>query len=102
MVRLFYDAYGGAPPFHPFGRQIVTPLFAPKAVLRALRAWREGIPPVDGAIPPVRSVIFDSGGYQVQTGRLSFGELVERLLPYYRENAWADFLVLPDHATIVR
>jgi ribosomal protein S18 acetylase RimI-like enzyme len=97
MVRLFYDAYGGAPPFHPFERQIVTPLFAPKAVLQALRAWREGIPPVDGAIPPVRSVIFDSGGYQVQTGRLSFGELVERLLPYYRENAWADFLVLPDH-----
>jgi ribosomal protein S18 acetylase RimI-like enzyme len=97
MVRLFYDAYGGVPPFHPFERQIVTPLFAPKAVLRALRAWREGIPPVDGAIPPVRSVIFDSGGYQVQTGRLSFGELVERLLPYYCENAWADFLVLPDH-----
>jgi ribosomal protein S18 acetylase RimI-like enzyme len=97
MVRLFYDAYDGAPPFHLFQRQIVTPLFAPKAVLRALRAWREGIPPVDGAIPPVRSVIFDSGGYQVQTGRLSFGELVERLLPYYRENAWADFLVLPDH-----
>jgi ribosomal protein S18 acetylase RimI-like enzyme len=97
MVRLFYDAYSGVPPFHPFERQIVTPLFAPKAVLRALRAWREGIPPVDGAIPPVRSVIFDSGGYQVQTGRLSFDELVERLLPYYRENAWADFLVLPDH-----
>jgi ribosomal protein S18 acetylase RimI-like enzyme len=97
MVRLFYDAYIGAPPFHPFERQIVTPLFAPKAVLRALRAWREGIPPVDGAIPPVRSVIFDSGGYQVQIGRLSFDELVERLLPYYRENAWADFLVLPDH-----
>jgi ribosomal protein S18 acetylase RimI-like enzyme len=97
MVRLFYDAYIGAPPFHPFERQIVTPLFAPKAVLRALRAWREGIPPVDGAIPPVRSVIFDSGGYQVQIGRLSFDELVERLLPYYCENAWADFLVLPDH-----
>jgi ribosomal protein S18 acetylase RimI-like enzyme len=97
MVRLFYDAYGGASPFHPFERQIVTPLFAPKAVLRALRAWREGIPPVDGAIPPVRSVIFDSGGYQVQTGRLSFSELVERLLPYYRENAWADWMVLPDH-----
>jgi ribosomal protein S18 acetylase RimI-like enzyme len=97
MVRLFYDAYSGVPPFHPFERQIVTPLFAPKAVLRALRAWREGIPPVDGAIPPVRSVIFDSGGYQVQIGRLSFDELVERLLPYYRENAWADFLVLPDH-----
>jgi len=97
MVRLFYDAYGGVPPFHPFEQQIATPLFAPKAVLQALRAWREGIPPVDGAIPPVRSVIFDSGGYQVQTGRLSFGELVERLLPYYCENAWADFLVLPDH-----
>jgi hypothetical protein len=97
MVRLFYDAYDGAPPFHPFERQIVTPLFAPKAVLRALRAWREGVPPVDGAIPPIRSVIFDSGGYQVQMGRLSFEELVERLLPFYGENAWADFLVLPDH-----
>jgi hypothetical protein len=97
MVRLFYDAYDGAPPFHPFQRQIVTPLFAPKAVLRALRAWREGTPPVPGPIPPVGSVLFDSGGYQVQIGRLSFSELVERLLPYYRENAWADFLVLPDH-----
>jgi ribosomal protein S18 acetylase RimI-like enzyme len=97
MVRLFYDAYGGVPPFHPFERQIATPLFAPKAVLRALRAWREGTPPVPGPIPPVGSVIFDSGGYQVQIGRLSFSELVERLLPYYRENAWADFLVLPDH-----
>jgi ribosomal protein S18 acetylase RimI-like enzyme len=97
MVRLFYDAYSGAPPFHPFERQIVTPLFAPKAVLRALRAWRAGTPPVDGTIPPVRSVIFDSGGYQVQMGRLSFEELVERLLPFYGENAWADFLVLPDH-----
>jgi ribosomal protein S18 acetylase RimI-like enzyme len=97
MVRLFYDAYDGAPPFHPFERQIVTPLFAPKAVLRALRAWREGIPPVDGTIPPVRSVIFDSGGYQVQMGRLSFEELVERLLPFYGENAWADWMVLPDH-----
>jgi ribosomal protein S18 acetylase RimI-like enzyme len=97
MVRLFYDAYDGAPPFHPFERQIVTPLFALKAVLRALRAWREGTPPVPGPIPPVGSVIFDSGGYQVQIGRLSFSELVERLLPYYRENAWADWMVLPDH-----
>jgi hypothetical protein len=97
MVRLFYDAYDGAPPFHPFERQIVTPLFAPKAVLRALRAWRAGTPPVDGTIPPVRSVIFDSGGYQVQMGRLSFEELVERLLPFYGENAWADWMVLPDH-----
>jgi hypothetical protein len=96
-VRLFYDAYDGAPPFHPFERQIVTPLFAPKAVLRALRAWRAGTPPVDGTIPPVRSVIFDSGGYQVQMGRLSFEELVERLLPFYGENAWADWMVLPDH-----
>jgi len=97
MVQLFYDAYNGAPPFHPFERQIVTPLFAPKAVLRALRAWRAGTPPVDGTIPPVRSVIFDSGGYQVQMGRLSFEELVERLLPFYGENAWADWMVLPDH-----
>jgi hypothetical protein len=97
MVRLFYDAYGGTPPFHPFERQIVTPLFAPKAVLQALRAWREGTPPVPGSIPPVGSVIFDSGGYQVQIGRLSFEELVERLLPYYRENAWADWIVLPDY-----
>jgi ribosomal protein S18 acetylase RimI-like enzyme len=97
MVRLFYDAYDGAPPLHPFERQIVTPLFAPKAVLQALRVWRAGTPPVDGPIPPVCSVIFDSGGYQVQMGRLSFGELVERLLPNYCENAWADQMVLPDH-----
>lgn len=42
-------------------------------------------------------VIFDSGGYAVQQGLLSYEGLYQRLLDYYRDNEWADVYVLPDY-----
>lgn len=42
-------------------------------------------------------MIFDSGGYQVQRGKVSYEELFDRLRRFYIENDWADWYVLPDH-----
>ncbi|MFA0734334.1 MAG: hypothetical protein OGMRLDGQ_000834, partial [Candidatus Fervidibacter sp.] len=36
LVRRFYEGYGGQPPFHPFERIIVSPLFVPPSTLRLL------------------------------------------------------------------
>jgi len=41
-------------------------------------------------------IFFDSGGYAVQQGALSYEDLYQRLLAYYRANDWADVYVLPD------
>lgn len=42
-------------------------------------------------------IIFDSGGYAVQQGIISYEDLYQRLLKYYRENDWADAYILPDY-----
>ena len=41
--------------------------------------------------------MFDSGGYQVQMGKISYGELCKRLREIYERETWADFYVLPDN-----
>jgi len=41
-------------------------------------------------------IIFDSGGYAVQQGIISYEDLYQRLLDYYRMNDWADTYTLPD------
>ncbi len=43
------------------------------------------------------SIWFDSGGYFVQQGEISYEDLYRRLLDWYRENHWADVYVLPDY-----
>lgn len=42
-------------------------------------------------------IVFDSGGYAVQQGIISYEDLYQRLLKYYRENDWADVYTLPDY-----
>ena len=39
----------------------------------------------------------DSGGYQVQMGKMTFDELAHRLRGLYEAEDWADYYVLPDH-----
>lgn len=72
----------------PFQRVVFTPLFSsPKtrAIIRSLKEERGS------------AVMFDSGGYQVQMGKVTYEELFDCLLGFYRENDWADWYVLPDH-----
>jgi len=42
-------------------------------------------------------IIFDSGGYAVQQSIISYEDLYQRLLSYYRANDWADTYILPDY-----
>jgi len=71
----------------PLRNVLVTPLFAHNESLHQIRELRES----------GTTIIFDSGGYYVQTARLTYHELYYPLLSFYRENGWADIYTLPDH-----
>lgn len=78
----------GGDPRDPFANLIVTPLFVRPTTLDFIRKIKE---------ERGSRVFFDSGGYQVQMGRVSYEELFNHLLEVYREHSWADGYVLPDH-----
>lgn len=73
---------------NPFMRVLVTPLFTPPSTLRLIHEMRKS-----GAI---KEVYFDSGGYFVQMGRITYDDMYIRLLSFYQANRWADWYVLPD------
>lgn len=71
----------------PFRRTIFTPLFARPNVLAFMRHHfmnRGG-------------VIFDSGGYYVQQGVVTYEALYQRLKHFYSNNDWGNWYVLPDY-----
>lgn len=76
---------------NPFAAVLVTPLFAEPSTLRVIR---EKLKDERGS-----TVYFDSGGYYVQQGKISFDDLYRKLRDYYHDpdNQWADWYVLPDH-----
>jgi len=76
---------------NPFARVVFTPLFSEPGTVTFIRRLKEE----RGSV-----VMFDSGGYQVQMGRMRYEELFDRLLRFYRENDWADWFVLPDHVPL--
>ena len=71
----------------PFDKCIITPLFIGRKSFDYVRDMHErwGI-----------DVIFDSGGFFVQQGRISYDELFSRLLDFYLKHEWAQTYVLPD------
>lgn len=75
---------------NPFARTIFTPLFARKTVLKFMVEHFKG----------QSGVVFDSGGYYVQQGAVSYETLFQRLLEFYRENDWGSWYVLPDYVPI--
>ncbi|HHW27507.1 MAG TPA: hypothetical protein GXX23_09305 [Firmicutes bacterium] len=72
----------------PLANVLISPLFADPASIQMIRRLKE-----QGA---VNTVYFDSGGYQVQKGRIDYNTLYNRLLQYYEANDWADYYVMPD------
>ena len=72
---------------------LTTPLFINQRALGLIRDLKERI----GA-----QVCFDSAGYYVQVGRISYDDLYYRLLCLYRAQPWADRFVLPDHVPLSR
>jgi len=73
---------------NPLAQILITPLFASKSSLQLIRNLKEQQP---------TTVMFDSGGYYVQTGRITYQELYYPLLQFYRQNHWADIYTLPDY-----
>src|SRR6266508_7048757 len=82
-----WDRAGDGP--DPFGDIILTPLpgLSEPTTVRYVRQHFVG-----------RSRIwFDSGGYFVQQGEITYEELYRRLWKWCGENGWADVYVLPDY-----
>ncbi|MYC76284.1 GNAT family N-acetyltransferase [Candidatus Poribacteria bacterium] len=71
----------------PFDKCIITPLFIGRRSFDYVRYMHEnwGI-----------EVVFDSGGFFVQQGKISYDELFSRLLNFYLKHKWAQTYVLPD------
>lgn len=84
VMRLWDE---GGDPRDPFGQVVFTPLFSSGATTRLIRSL---------VAERGSEVMFDSGGYQVQMGKVRYEELFERLLKFYRDNGWGDWYVLPD------
>lgn len=74
----------------PLAQILVTPLFvSPDSLKLVAEIAEQG-----------KRVLFDSGGYHVQTGKLSYHELYLPLLNIYKSNPWADVYTLPDHVPL--
>jgi N-acetylglutamate synthase-like GNAT family acetyltransferase len=90
IIRL-WEEYGEGE--RPFDQCIITPLFTEARCMQQVRflhdEWGVG-------------VIFDSGGFFVQQGKVTYDELFPRLLDYYSRNDWADYYVLPDYVPTSR
>lgn len=84
----------GGDPRNPFASVLITPLFASPSTLKLVR---EELKEKRGS-----EVFFDSGGYYVQQGKISFDGLYCTLRDYYLDiqNQWADWYVLPDNVPI--
>ncbi len=73
--------------YNPLENILTTPLFAGPKALSAIHDFHER----------GHSIMFDSGGYYCQTGRIDYQTLYRRLLHTYNEHRWADIYVLPDN-----
>jgi len=72
----------------PLDNILVTPLFIQEDSLDLIQRIKD---------EQNTTVMFDSGGYYVQIGRLSYQELYYPLLQFYKNNRWADIYTLPDY-----
>jgi hypothetical protein len=76
----------------PLDAVLTSPLFVSPRSLDLLRQMSD-----QGA-----RILFDSGGYYVQTGRIRYEELYMPLLDTYRAHDWATLFTLPDHVPTSR
>jgi queuine/archaeosine tRNA-ribosyltransferase len=73
---------------NPLRNVLVTPLFVQTESLDLIERIKNEFG---------TTVMFDSGGYYVQIGKLRYHELYYPLLQFYQQNDWADVYTLPDH-----
>lgn len=70
---------------------LVSPIFASNESLNRIKQLKKSYN---------TKVMFDSGGYFVQTGKITYEELYYPLLKFYLNNKWADVYTLPDHVPV--
>lgn len=76
-------------PKNLFENAICTPIVLYRGDINFIKELRQN--------REIKDLIFDSGGFYVQQNKLSYSELYEKLLTFYKSNQWADLYVLPDH-----
>ncbi|MEA3273858.1 MAG: hypothetical protein U9Q81_00855 [Pseudomonadota bacterium] len=84
LVRLWEQINPGK---RPFTSCIVTPLFCDPGAFAAIRHIHDewGV-----------RVVFDSGGFFVQQGKIRYEDLYVALMDFYLRHTWAETYVLPD------
>ncbi len=74
---------------NPFQRLLISPVLASPKTLAFIRELKR--------TGETELVMFDSGGFFVQKGDITYSELTSKLLDIYRAEDWADIYVLPDN-----
>ena len=74
---------------NPFQRLLISPVFASPATLDFVRELKR--------IGETEEVMFDSGGFFVQKGDITYNELYSKLLDLYHTEDWADIYIPPDN-----
>lgn len=79
---------------NPFERILISPLVARKKTFAFIKEMKK--------TGEAKQVMFDSGGYFVQKGQISYYDLHRNLYELYKKEAWADIYVLPDNPPLSR
>ena len=74
---------------NPFQRLLISPVLASPSTLAFVRELKQS--------GETEEVMFDSGGFFVQKGDITYNELYSRLLEVYHTEDWADIYILPDN-----
>ena len=74
---------------NPFQRVLISPVVACKYTFDFVRELKR--------TGETEVVMFDSGGYFVQKGEISYYDLHRKLYECYQQEDWADIYVLPDN-----
>ena len=74
---------------NPFQRLLISPVLASPSTLAFVRELKR--------TGETEEVMFDSGGYFVQKGDITYNELYAKLLEVYHKENWADIYILPDN-----
>ena len=87
FVSTLEERYGSIKPLDPL---IYTPIATGPTLTDKIQSLSErGV-----------TVMFDSGGYHVQTNNGDYDELYNFIMPFYEENQWGDRYVLPDNVPL--
>ena len=79
---------------NPFQRLLISPVLASPTTFAFVRELKR--------TGETEEVMFDSGGYFVQKGDITYNELYSKLLDIYRTQDWADTYILPDNPPLSR